>query len=76
MKITDLVEEKAIKLNAFAQVVNGFVVNDDKEYITIFTDKNTAKRIKVTDIEKSTRAKKGSVVLKSPKTKKYDKIIN
>ena len=63
---------KAIKLNAFAQVVNGFVVNDDKEYITIFTDKNTAKRIKVTDIEKSTRAKKGSVVLKSPKTKKYD----
>ena len=28
--------------------------------------------LKVTDIEKSTRAKKGSVVLKSPKTKKYD----
>ena len=63
---------KSIKLNANAHVVNGFVVNDEKEYVTIFTDKNTAKRIKVTDIEKSTRAKKGSIVLKSPKTKKYD----
>lgn len=63
---------KSIKLNANAHVVNGFVVNDDKEYVTIFTDKNTAKRIKVSDIEKSTRAKKGSIVLKSPKTKKYD----
>ena len=63
---------KAIKLNAFAQVVNGFVVNPEKEYITLFTDKNTAKRIKLTDIEKTTRAKKGSIVLKSPKTKKYD----
>ena len=63
---------KAIKLNAFAQVVNGFVVNPEKEYITLFTVKNTAKRIKLTDIEKTTRAKKGSIVLKSPKTKKYD----
>ena len=63
---------KSIKLNANAEVVNGFVVNDDKEYITLFTDKNTAKRIKVTDVEKSTRAKKGSVVLKSPKSKKYN----
>lgn len=63
---------KAIKLNAFAQVVNGFVVNPEKEYITLFTDKNTAKRIKITDIEKTTRAKKGSIILKSPKTKKYD----
>ena len=63
---------KAIKLNPFAQVVNGFVVNPEKEYITLFTDKNTAKRIKLTDIDKTSRAKKGSVVLKSPKTKKYD----
>ena len=63
---------KAIKLNAFAQVVNGFVVNPEKEYITLFTDKNTAKRIKITDIEKTARAKKGSIILKSPKTKKYD----
>ena len=63
---------KAIKLNAFAQVVNGFVVNPEKEYITLFTDKNTAKRIKITDIEKTTRAKKGSIILKSPKTKKYE----
>ena len=63
---------KSIKIAADQQVINGFVVNQDKEYITIFTDKNTAKRIKVTDIEKSSRAKKGSIVLKSPKTKKYN----
>ena len=63
---------KSIKIAADQQVINGFVVNQEKEYITIFTDKNTAKRIKVTDIEKSSRAKKGSIVLKSPKTKKYN----
>ena len=69
---------KSIKIAADQQVINGFVVNQDKEYITIFTDKNTAKRIKVSDIEKSSRAKKGSIVLKSPKTKKYNiiKVFN
>ena len=69
---------KSIKIAADQQVINGFVVNQDKEYITIFTDKNTAKRIKVSDIEKSSRAKKVSIVLKSPKTKKYNiiKVFN
>ncbi|MDD6272880.1 MAG: DNA topoisomerase IV subunit A [bacterium] len=62
---------KAIKLNAKASVVNGFVINDNKEYVTIFTDKNTAKRMKCDDIEVSTRAKKGMLIIKSPKSKTY-----
>ena len=62
---------KLIKLNAGSEVVSAFVVSENKEYVSIFTDRNTAKRIKVEDIEKTTRAKKGTCILKSPKSKKY-----
>ena len=62
---------KAIKLNSGAQVISGIVINDNKEYITLFTDKNTAKRIKLDEIDLSTRAKKGSAIIKSPKSKTY-----
>ena len=60
---------KLIKLNAGSEVVSAFVVSENKEYVSIFTDRNTAKRIKVEDIEKTTRAKKGTCILKSPKSK-------
>ena len=53
-------------------MVCGFVHNLDKEYVTIFTDKNTAKRVKVSDIEMSGRAKKGSAIIKTPKSKRYN----
>ena len=43
-------------------VVSAFVTNENHEYITIFTDKNTAKRMKCDDIEVSTRAKKGILI--------------
>ena len=62
---------KSIKLNTGAHVISGLVINDSKEYITLFTDKNTAKRIKLEEIELSTRAKKGCVIIKSPKSKTY-----
>ena len=62
---------KLIKLNPGSEVVSAFVVNEFKEYLSIFTDKNTAKRLHITDIDKTTRAKKGTCVLKSPKSKKY-----
>ncbi len=62
---------KSIKLNHSAYVVNAFVVNENKEYVCIFTDKNTAKRVKIDELSKITRAKKGSVILRSPKSKKY-----
>ena len=62
---------KAIKLSDDDFVSSAFVISENKEYLAIFTDKNTAKRIKVEDIEMSSRAKKGSLIIKSPKSKKY-----
>ena len=62
---------KSIKLNPGSEVVSAFVVSDLKEYLCIFTDRNTAKRIHIVDLDKTTRAKKGSSILKSPKSKPY-----
>jgi topoisomerase-4 subunit A len=62
---------KSIKLNSDATVVNAFVVSEFKDYLCIFTDRNTAKRIHIDDLDKTTRAKKGSAIIKSPKSKKY-----
>lgn len=69
---------KAIKLSEDDAVSSAFVTSENKEYLAIFTDKNTAKRIKVEDIEMSSRAKKGSLIIKSPKSKKYSifKVFN
>ena len=63
---------KSINLGSNDEVISSFNVNPDKEYITVFTDRNTAKRIKVEEIQKTTRAKKGSLIIKSPKTKQYN----
>ena len=63
---------KSIKLSTDSHVVSGFVINDNKDYLSLFTDKNTAKRIHIDDIDLSTRAKKGTSVIKSPKSKKYN----
>lgn len=62
---------KGIKL-VNDEVTNGFITNNMHEYITLFTDKNTAKRVKLSDIEYSKRSLKGENILKSPKTKKYE----
>lgn len=61
---------KGIKLNDEDAVVNGQNVYDD-EHLTIFTNNKTAKRIKLSDISKVTRAKKGVSIIKSPKSKTY-----
>ena len=66
---------KSIKLNPGSEVVSAFVVSDLKEYLCIFTDRNTAKRIHIADLDKTTRAKKGSSILKSPKSKPYTIIM-
>ena len=58
---------KAIKLDN-DYVVSAEVFDKENEYITIFTDKQTAKRIKVTDIEKSSRARKGLLLVRFVKT--------
>lgn len=61
---------KGIKLVSDS-VVSAFVTNENHEYITIFTDKNTAKRIKLEEIDYSKRSLKGDNILHSPKSKKY-----
>ena len=62
---------KSIKLSAGSEVISSFVVNEAKEYVTLFTDRNTAKRLHISDIPESSRAKKGTSIIKSPKSKKY-----
>ena len=58
---------KSIKLdNDF--VVSADLFNSSSEYITVFTDKNTAKRIKLTEMEKSSRARKGLLLVRLVKT--------
>ncbi len=64
---------KGIKLTS-DEVTSAFITNQTHEYINIFTNMNTAKRIKLTDIEFSKRSLKGENILKSPKSKKYDVI--
>ncbi len=63
---------KSINLNDKDEVISAFIVSNSKEYVTLFTDRNTAKRVKIDEIPKTTRAKKGSSIIKSPKTKTYN----
>lgn len=62
---------KGIKLTN-DKVVSAFITNENHEYITIFTDKNTAKRIKLDEIDYGKRSLKGDNILHSPKSKKYN----
>ena len=48
-------------------VVSGTLF-DDAEYITILTDKGTGKRLKLEELEKTTRAKRGSLLMKEIKS--------
>ncbi len=73
-------------VGAKASGVKGINVKDDHvvtcmspenydEYITIFTNKNTSKRIKLSELDTMTRAKKGSTLIKKVKSTNY-KITN
>lgn len=42
------------------------------EYVTVFTNKNTSKRIKISDLDTMTRAKKGSTLIKKVKSTVYE----
>ncbi|MBQ9318350.1 MAG: DNA topoisomerase IV subunit A [Bacilli bacterium] len=60
---------KAINLtNDF--VVGGNIINDE-DYIVIITNKSTGKRIKVSEVEKTSRARKGSLIIRNVKTNPY-----
>ena len=60
---------KAISLkNDF--VVSGNIIDND-DFISIFTTKNTAKRIKLTEFEKISRARRGIQLIRDVKTNPY-----
>ena len=64
---------KAINLkNDIIVSANNFDKN--KEYVTIFTDKRTAKRVRLEEFEKSSRARRGLLLIREVKTNPY-KII-
>ena len=46
-------------------------IDDAKEYLNVLTNNNTAKRVKISELAILTRAKKGSMLFKKPKTKEY-----
>ena len=49
-------------------VVSGLLFDDSYEYLTIITDKGTGKRLKLSDIERGVRARRGSLVIREVKT--------
>ena len=58
---------KSIKLKD-DEVVSGMLFNPECEYITIITDKGTAKRLKLSEIAKTSRANKGILLMKEIKS--------
>lgn len=52
-------------------LVSGLSLNTNTEYLNVFTNNKMAKRIRITDLEELTRAKKGSRILKRIKTVSY-----
>ncbi|MBE6155516.1 MAG: DNA topoisomerase IV subunit A [Firmicutes bacterium] len=61
---------KAINLKDDYLVCSDQVLTES-EYLNIFTNNNTAKRVKLTDLVTLSRAKKGNLIMKKPKTKDY-----
>ena len=56
-------------------VIGGINYKDEDEYLNIFTNQGTAKRIKLKDLNTLSRAKRGSSIIKKIKATSYD-IIN
>lgn len=61
---------KAITLKE-DEVVSGVLYSDAFEYVTVFTDKATAKRIKLTEFEITSRARRGVQIVREVKTNPY-----
>ena len=84
--LQDLAESKynnievgnTITLEEFSEIENSnnsnifdFEIVTDEEYITIFTNKNTAKRLKFSELEETGRAKRGNALMKRVKSAPY-----
>ncbi len=56
------------------EVVYGGSLNNNSEYLNVFTNNNTSKRIKVSDLKILSRAKKGTMLIKKNKTVNYEMV--
>ncbi len=56
-------------------VIAGLIYNKNDEYLNIFTNKVTGKRIKLSDLKSLTRAKRGNTLIKKIKSTNYE-ILN
>ena len=65
---------KAMNLSD-SNIISSMQINDSDEYINVFTNQNTAKRVKINEFIMLTRNKKGKEILKKNKTKDY-KVIS
>ena len=57
------------------EVISGITYDDNDEYIDLFTNQKTAKRLKIKDLNVLSRAKRGSALIKKVKSTNYE-IIN
>ena len=55
-------------------VISGMSINEKDEYLNIYTNHSTAKRVKLDELKYLTRAKKGNLLLKKTKTITYNVI--
>lgn len=61
---------KAINLKN-DHVIGGEVFSHDAEYLAVFTEKSTAKRVKMIEFDKTSRARKGIQIVREVKTNPY-----
>ena len=52
-------------------MVSANIFDKNKEYVTIFTNNRTAKRVRLEEFEKSSRARRGLLLLREVKTNPY-----
>mgnify|MGYP004668034585 FL=1 len=52
-------------------VISANIFDKNKEYVTIFTNNRTAKRVRLEEFEKSSRARRGLLLLREVKTNPY-----
>ena len=52
-------------------VVSANIFNENDEYITVITKKNTGKRVKINEFERLSRARKGILIIRDVKTNPY-----
>ncbi len=63
---------KGINLKDDDEVIGSTPIKEGSEYICIFTDNKTAKRIKLADLEMTGRAKRGTAIIKKVKSTVYN----